>query len=334
MRDIISVYHIRFAGGVHLFGYIRPLISELKVRELELYRSVYCGLCRAMKHSTGNLSRISISYDFVFCAFIRAALTGQSFAPEKRWCFLHPLEKRLIAAENETLVDCALMSAVLTREKAYDNYQDSRFLSKISTGMALPQVNRMLKLAIRKDSGVADVAKRVGEKMDKLYELEKSGSKSPDEPAQASGELLAEIFKYKLEGEKRSIASAVGIRIGRWVYLVDAADDYQSDIKNSEYNPFIEAGTQPDERLFEALRLELSDARKAMDLVDISDPDIKAIIYNILSDGMTAPIETRLSRKFGGINEDNSIQSHLDNEPTEDAAPGSAAEEKKDDKDK
>jgi hypothetical protein len=317
-----------------LFGYIRPLISELKVRELELYRSVYCGLCRAMKHSTGNLSRISISYDFVFCAFIRAALTGQSFNPEKRWCFLHPFEKRLIAAENEPLVDCALMSAVLTREKAYDNYHDSRFLSKISTGMALPQVNRMLKLAIRKDPEVADVAKCVREKMDKLYELERSGCKSPDEPAQASGELLAEIFKYRLEGEKRSIASAVGIRVGRWVYLVDAADDYQSDLKNDQYNPFIEAETQPDERLFEALRLELSDARKAMDLVDISDPDIKAIIYNILSDGMTTPIEARLSKKFNGINNRNIEENFIHNESIEGAAPGSAKEEKKDDKDK
>ncbi len=319
---------------MHLFGYIRPLISELKVRELELYRSVYCGLCRAMKRSTGNLSRVTISYDFVFCAFIRAALKEESFKPEKRWCFLHPFEKRLIAAENEALVDSALMSAVLTREKAYDNYHDSRFLAKISTGMLLPQANRMLKLAIKKDPEVADVARQVREKMDKLYELEKSGCKSPDEVAQASGELLAEIFKYRLEGEKRTIAAAVGIRIGRWVYLVDAADDYQFDLKKSQYNPFIAAGTHPDESLFESLRLELSDARKAMDLVDINDPDIKAIIYNILTDGMTVPIEARLIKRFNGFDDDISMVSNLNKESIENAAPGSAADDKKDDEDR
>ena len=32
-----------------LFGYVKPVPAELRVKEYELYRSVYCGLCVSMK---------------------------------------------------------------------------------------------------------------------------------------------------------------------------------------------------------------------------------------------------------------------------------------------
>ncbi|MCR5263918.1 MAG: DUF5685 family protein [Clostridiales bacterium] len=281
-----------------MFGYIRPLTGELKVRELELYRSVYCGLCRAMKKQTGNLSRVSISYDFVFCAMCRAAVTGQSFKPEPRWCFLHPFDRRLIACENEALDSCALMSAVLTREKAYDNYSDSRFLSKLGSAMLLPEADHMLKKAEKADGQVEEVKKSVRRHLDDLYSLERAHCKSPDETAQATGEMLSDIFAYGLDGRRRSIASAIGLRVGRWVYLVDAADDYHKDLKSGGYNPFVEAGRKPDASLFEALRLELGAAKRALDLADGVDESVKAITENILCMGMTAPIEDMLAAKL------------------------------------
>ena len=36
-----------------MFGYIRPLVGEMKVRENEMFRAVYCGLCRSMGKHTG-----------------------------------------------------------------------------------------------------------------------------------------------------------------------------------------------------------------------------------------------------------------------------------------
>ena len=285
-------------GERRLFGYIRPFTGELKVRELELYRSVYCGLCRAMKKQTGNLSRVSISYDFVFCAMCRAAVTGQSFKPEPGWCFLHPFDSRLIAGENEALKSCALMSAVLTREKAYDNYNDSRFLSKLGSAMLLPEADHMLKKAVKADGGVDEVKKSVRRHMDDLYSLEKAKCQSPDETAQATGEMLSDIFAYGLDGRRKSIASAIGLRVGRWVYLVDAADDYYKDLKSGSYNPFIEAGKKPDESLFEALRLELGAAKRALDLADGVDESVRSITENILCLGMTGPIEDMLAAKL------------------------------------
>ena len=112
--------------------------------------------------------------------------------------------------------------------------------------MLLPEADHMLKKAEKADTQVEEVKNSVRKRLDSLYQLEKAHCKSPDETAQATGEMLSDIFSYGLEGRQKSIASAMGLRVGRWVYLVDAADDYYKDLKSGSYNPFIEAGKKPD----------------------------------------------------------------------------------------
>ena len=53
-----------------MFGYVQPAYAELRVREHELYKAYYCGLCRAMGRTTGQLSRFSLNYDLVFLAMM------------------------------------------------------------------------------------------------------------------------------------------------------------------------------------------------------------------------------------------------------------------------
>ena len=73
-----------------MFGYVRPYVPELKVKENELYNAVYCGLCRSMGKTTGTASRLSLSYDMVFLALVRSAYCGESFEIEQKRCFVHP----------------------------------------------------------------------------------------------------------------------------------------------------------------------------------------------------------------------------------------------------
>ena len=49
-----------------MFGYVKPVVGEMLVREHEFYKATYCGICRAMKKHTGTLSRVTLSYDSVF----------------------------------------------------------------------------------------------------------------------------------------------------------------------------------------------------------------------------------------------------------------------------
>ena len=69
-----------------MFGYVKPYNSELKVREDEYYRGIYCGLCRSLSKNTGGFSSIILSYDMTFFAIVRMALKGMHVKMKKRRC--------------------------------------------------------------------------------------------------------------------------------------------------------------------------------------------------------------------------------------------------------
>ena len=54
-----------------MFGYVKPHVPELRVGEYELFRAVYCGVCRSMGRHTGTVSRFTLNYDYVFLAAVR-----------------------------------------------------------------------------------------------------------------------------------------------------------------------------------------------------------------------------------------------------------------------
>ena len=60
-----------------MFGYVKPNIPELRVRENELYKATYCGLCRTMGKTTGCLSKLTLNYDFAFLALVRFVLENR-----------------------------------------------------------------------------------------------------------------------------------------------------------------------------------------------------------------------------------------------------------------
>ena len=95
-----------------MFGYVRPLKPELRLKEYERYRAYYCGLCRAMGDCTGQCSRLTLSYDAVFLATVRCYLTNETPTVKPIRCLLHPLRRRLeplwIAGMQQRIKDCSI----------------------------------------------------------------------------------------------------------------------------------------------------------------------------------------------------------------------------------
>ena len=51
-----------------MFGYLTAFQPELRVRELDTYKAIYCGLCHCLRSHYGLASSAGLSYDFVFLA--------------------------------------------------------------------------------------------------------------------------------------------------------------------------------------------------------------------------------------------------------------------------
>ena len=283
-----------------MFGYVRARNPELKVREQEVYRGTYCGLCRAMGRCTGQCSRMTLSYDFAFLALVRMQLTGERFSFEQKRCLAHPLKKRNSMKRNDTLTYCAYAAALLNYHKIADDLSDESGWKKMRARLAYPTVAHGRKRAIR--AGYGELDTRISEGLDTLSQTEAQKIASVDLPAEQFGKILAVIVSYGLEGTEKRLAVSMGESIGKWIYIADALDDWQEDIKQDRYNPFrlLYGNEAPAEDRLQgianALKNHLYSASDAADLMTFESNDMKNIIMNILYLGMPAVIEEILRR--------------------------------------
>ena len=57
-----------------MFGYITVNQQELKIREYDMYRSYYCGLCHMLKKRYGRIGQLLLNYDMTFTAMLLSSL--------------------------------------------------------------------------------------------------------------------------------------------------------------------------------------------------------------------------------------------------------------------
>lgn len=279
-----------------MFGYVKPLSSELRVREYEYYKAVYCGLCRAMGKKTGCISRLTLSYDFVFLAVIRMALSPASCAGSEiraKRCFVHPLKKRPYVGMNTSMEYCAKACALLTYGKVRDDISDSGGLKKLSAQALLPAASLMKRRAV----DLSELDQIILAALARLHEIESSAVPSIDTPANEFAVLLANVCSFEIDNAaNRRIAYEIGYHTGKWIYVTDAIDDYERDLKSGSYNPLVisynsdgeaHLGDSVLDQLSTATRLELTQLERAVDLIDFSEcAELKGIIQNILYLGM------------------------------------------------
>ena len=115
-----------------MFGYVREHAPELKVKEHNLYKAVYCGLCKSMGKCTGNCSRLTLSYDITFLAVLRLALSKKNYQVEMQRCIAHPLKKRVMMLPNDDLCYCARVTALLAYGKLLDDISDTKGIKKLA----------------------------------------------------------------------------------------------------------------------------------------------------------------------------------------------------------
>lgn len=273
-----------------MFGYITADKPELRVREYEYYRGIYCGLCRALGKCGGGCARLTLSYDFAFMALVRMAIEGIRPEFKAQRCIAHPLKKRPMAQSSSVLEFCAAASILLSYRKIKDDVEDERGMRKAAALIAAPIVSAMRRRPSRK---YAELENSLSASLFELSQYEKGAAEpSVDRPAEIFGSLLSNIFAYGLEGKDEKLARKIGLHVGKWIYIIDAIDDYRDDIRKKRFNPLIgafgEEGLTPSvcSMLESSLTCELMEAEKAFDLIDYDDADLKEIISNIIYLGM------------------------------------------------
>lgn len=215
-----------------MFGYVRINKMDLTFREFDTYKGYYCGLCKYLKENHGEISRLSLNYDITFLILLLTSVYRPKSTLTKEVCIANPIKKKNRIV-NEVTEYAASMNVLLTYYKLEDNLHDDKGVKDI---IAYNLYKGKLKKAYEKYPKKADYIKS---QLEELQKLESENSTNIDKVSNTFGNLMGEIFAYKeddFEGKLRSI----GFNIGKYIYILDAYEDLDKDIKKGRYNPFIE----------------------------------------------------------------------------------------------
>ena len=214
-----------------MFGYININQKELSEESREAYQSYYCGLCRRLKTNCGAKGQMLLNYDMTFLIVLLTGLYELENQSSDILCALHPTKKRRVWL-NEATDYAAAMNLILAYHNLIDDWKDDRAYSKKAFAKMLDKdYHKVMEQYPRQ-------VKAVEEYMKKTEELEKRQEKNLDLAAGLSGEMLAEIFCWK-EDEWAEELRTMGFYMGKFIYLMDAFEDYDADVKKNAYNPLV-----------------------------------------------------------------------------------------------
>lgn len=278
-----------------MFGYVVVDKPSLRIREYDYYKATYCGLCHAMGKCTGCLSRLTLSYDLTFFALVREMIGGERVEFVSKRCVRHPIKKVQTVNINPQLEYSAYVGGILTAGKIADNITDEKGAKRFLAELLRFFFSKMEREATE---SLPELSALVESKLRALKQVEENKTASIDVPADIFGEMMSALLFYGFDGNKKIIAENIGKRLGRWIYIVDAFDDYDDDRKSGSYNPFVELyeakDFTPDNliSISKMLEAELSLAFSAIELLDDdADKNRSEIIKNILCNGMPASVK-------------------------------------------
>ncbi len=270
-----------------MFGYIRACKNELKVKEYELYKAVYCSLCKQLGKSYGILSRLTLSYDFTFLALLNMSLKDGCDGFEQKRCTFNPLKKCNFCKENDSLLMPSAAAMIMLYYKILDNIADERGLKKLGFYMLKP----IFKSAHKKAAAqYPQIEKAVKEYIDEQNAAEKSETDNLDKAADPTAKVMSKILPLCAEGDSdKRVLERMGYCIGRYIYLLDAACDLEDDLKKKNYNVLSahmsgKAKEYAKQRVTPQLYACANEAAKAFELLDIKK--YKTILGNIIYLGL------------------------------------------------
>lgn len=211
-----------------MYGYVVVNKPELKIKEYDMYRSYYCGLCEELLSDYGVNGQISISYDMTFLLVLLTGLYEPDTTYKEARCIAHPVHKHPVR-RNEISAYVADMNVLMTYYKCVDDWQDDKKLMKKLLASSL---NNKVK---RIEKAYPEKARFIKAALDRISELENNNESNIDLLAEQFGIIMAQILCMKND-EWNDTLKVMGNSLGRFIYILDAYDDLLEDKKKGRYN--------------------------------------------------------------------------------------------------
>ena len=215
-----------------MFGYVRPSVQDLPEGELDRFRAMYCGLCHTLSQRYGQAARFILNYDFTYLAILLS--DGTAGEENAGRCYTSPVKKRPYLVSTAAMELAADESVILAYWQLRDGVEDHAW----AAGLKYRAGARLLESAYQKAAACRpEFDEAVRRQLHMLGELEKAKDPSMDKAADTFAVLLSSAAEEIEDPVRRRILEQILYHLGRWVYLIDAADDLKKDAESGNYNP-------------------------------------------------------------------------------------------------
>lgn len=258
-----------------MFGFVVADAGALSEEEKERYRAVYCGLCLALRDRYGQLSRACLTYDLTFFVLLCNSLHEPAETQGASHCVMHPAPAAPRAWARSAWTDYAAdLSVALAYHKVLDDVADdgdlaARAAERLLAGAYERARARIPEQCAEIERAMAAIRAIEGAERNNTPALSDSTETAcvsplsadatdtalafdPDAAAREFGRMLGRLFAHN-QGFWTEAMEELGRGLGRFIYLMDAAVDFNDDAASGSYNPFVTLGSDA-----EAMRATLS----------------------------------------------------------------------------
>ncbi|MCR5272817.1 MAG: DUF5685 family protein [Lachnospiraceae bacterium] len=215
-----------------MFGYINVNRTGLTTESNEEYQSYYCGLCQTLREKYGPKGQLLLNYDMTFLIVLLTGLYEPENGERYYTCPMHPTKKQRLWT-NVFTDYAADMNILLTYQNLMDDWKDDRDVKKAALLKSLEKDYKVLKEKYKRQADKLEIC------LERLSKAEKDGEKNIDILAGLSGEMIEEIFAWDDNDVWAKELRTLAFYMGKFIYIMDAYDDFDNDSKKGKFNPFI-----------------------------------------------------------------------------------------------
>lgn len=264
-----------------MFGYVIVNQKQLSDEDYRIYHSFYCGLCHQLKEMYGTMATRLLSNDMTFLKLVLTGLYEPKIRLTKEGCTMHPIKHHRTRMDVFDIY-ATQMTIVLAYYKALDDVHDE--------GKHKRRLKELTPLFEEIKKEYPEKIFIIDSSLKRLTSLEEENCQDLDLMCNTFGKVLGEIFRYQDDMWSEELY-ILGTNLGKFIYLMDAYDDVEDDIRHHNYNPFIKYYEKEDfdhyvEKILTMFMSEATLAFERMPILEYSE-----IIRNILYSGVWSRFE-------------------------------------------
>ncbi len=215
-----------------MFGYVRTDEPYLYKKDEVLYNSLYCGICKSIGKTCGQKARLCLTYDIAFFSAIAHNILGEDVTIKKQRCITHWFKRRPMALRDRISDLLADINVLLAYYKVYDDIIDQN-KGKLKRAI----LKKGFKRAEKRNKEISEIIK---EQYEILRKEERVNCDSIDRICEPFAVMMQKISDKVFQDKATEATASLFYNLGKWIYLIDALDDFEKDKKENNYNVFIQ----------------------------------------------------------------------------------------------